>query len=192
MMDIVRWGMKKNVYPSKISCSGGFYVWDSDQEIPNLQIGTLEFDDGKIMEVEVRSLFTNLEEGNTTGCFFYGSKGWMHVTGDGYEVYLGTKNEPGPATKKKDMVPNELEKAEIESHFVNFLDCMRSRRWQDLRADIATGHMSTAMMHLGNIAYRTGRKLVFDGENEEFVNDEGANAYMIRKFRAPFDMPEEI
>jgi predicted dehydrogenase len=192
MMDIVRWAMKKNEYPKKVSCSGGFYVWDSDQEIPNLQIGTLEFDDGKIMEIEVRSLFTNLEEGNTTGCFLYGSKGWMHITGDGYEVYLGTKNEPGPSLKKSDLEPTELEKAEIESHFVNFLDCMRSRRREDLRADIATGHLSTAMMHLGNIAYRTGRKLVFNGENEKFVSDKEADAYLTRKFRKPYVMPEEI
>lgn len=192
MMDIVRWAMKKNEYPSKISCSGGFYVWDSDQEIPNLQIGTMEFVDGKIMEVEVRSLFTNLEEGNNTGCFLYGSKGWMHITGNGYEVYLGTKNEPGPALKKDDLEPTDLEKAEIESHFVNFLDCMRSRRREDLLADIATGHLSTAMMLLGNIAYRTGRKLVFDGENEKFVNDKEANAYLTREFRKPYVMPEEI
>lgn len=192
MMDIVRWAMKKNEYPSKISCSGGFYVWDSDQEIPNLQIGTMEFVDGKIMEVEVRSLFTNLEEENNTGCFLYGSKGWMHITGNGYEVYLGTKNEPGPALKKDDLEPTDLEKAEIESHFVNFLDCMRSRRREDLLADIATGHLSTAMMLLGNIAYRTGRKLVFDGENEKFVNDKEANAYLTREFRKPYVMPEEI
>jgi predicted dehydrogenase len=192
MMDIVRWAMKKNEYPVKISCSGGFYVWDSDQEIPNLQIATMEFADGKIMEVEVRSLFTNLEEGNNTGCFLYGSKGWMHITGNGYEVYLGKDNEPGPALKKEDLEPTELEKAGIESHFVNFLDCMRSRRREDLRADIATGHLSTSMMLLGNIAYRTGRKLVFDGENEKFVKDAEANAYLTREFRKPWVMPAEI
>ncbi|MBR9997561.1 MAG: Gfo/Idh/MocA family oxidoreductase [Cyclobacteriaceae bacterium] len=192
MMDMVRWGMKKDVYPEKISCSGGFYVWDSDQEIPNLQVGTLEFGDGKIMEVEVRSLFTNYEEGKSTACFFYGSKGWMHLAGDGYEVYSGPKNEPGPSKKKSDFAPDEWENAGIEFHFVNFLDCMRSRKWQDLRADIETAHLSTSMMHLGNIAYRTGRKLVFDGNKEEFVQDREADGFLTREYREPYVMPGKI
>jgi len=192
MMDMVRWGMKQNAHPVKISCCGGFYVWDSDQEIPNFQLGTFEFDDGRIMEVEVRSLFTNLEEGNTTGCFFYGSKGWMHLSGEGYEVYFGNENEPGPSKKKADLEPDEWEKAGIESHFVNFLDCMRSRKWQDLRADILQGHMSTSMMLLGNIAYRTGRKLTFNGEDEKFIDDKDADTYLTREFRDPYVMPREI
>jgi predicted dehydrogenase len=175
VMDELRWGMKKKEHPVKISSCGGFYVWDSDQEIPNFQIGTLEFEDGKIMEIEVRSLFTNYEEDSTTGCFFYGSEGWMHLTGDGYEVYHGPKNEPGPKVRKSDLEPTEFEKADIEYHFVNFLECMRSRKWENLNADIEQGHMSTSMMLIGNIAYRTGRKLIFDGEKEKFVNDKEAD-----------------
>ena len=193
VMDEVRWGMKKNESPVKISCSGGFYVWDSDQEIPNLQVGTYEFSDGTIMELEVRSLFTNLEEGNTTGCFFYGSKGWMHLTGEGYEVYLGTENEPGPSMKKKDMEPDDIEKADIEPHFQNFVDCVKSRKWQDLNAEILEGHMSTSMMLLGNIAYLTGRKLIYDGKEEKFVKDKKADSYLTRQeYRDPYVLPKEI
>jgi predicted dehydrogenase len=193
VMDEVRWAMKKeDVYPVKISSCGGFYVWDSDQEIPNLQIGTFEFEDGTIMEIEVRSLFTNYEEGSTTGCFLYGSKGWMHLTGDGYEVYHGPKNEPVKKVKKNELEPTELEKAGIESHFTNFLDCMRSRNWQDLNAEIEVGHMSTAMMLLGNIAYRTGNKLLFNGKEEKFVNDPEADAYLTRDYREPYVLPKKI
>jgi predicted dehydrogenase len=191
-IDEIRWGMKKNVHPVKISCCGGFYVWDSDQEIPNLQVATFEFADNTIMELEVRSLFTNYEEGNENGCFFYGSKGWMHMTGEGYEVYLGSKNQVGPTFKKKDLLPDESDKAEIDPHFVNFLDCMRSRKWQDLNSEILEGHMSTAMMHMGNISYRTGRKLTFDGQAEKFINDDEANTYLTRKYRDPYLLPKEI
>ena len=192
VMDEVRWGMNKNEHPVKISCSGGFYVWDSDQEIPNLQIGTFEFSDGTIMELEVRSLFTNYEEGNNTGCFFYGSKGWLHLTRDGFNVYLGTENEPGPTMKIKDLEPDEYDKADIDPHYANFLDCMRTRKWQDLNAEILQGHMSTSMMLLGNIAYRTGRKLTFNGQDEKFVNDTEADSYLTRKYRDPYVLPKDI
>ena len=122
----------------------------------------------------------------------YGSKGWMHLTGDGYEVYHGPKNEPVKAVKKKDLEPNEWDKAEIEFHFVNFLDCMRSRKWQDLNQDILQGHMSTAMMHLGNVSYRTGRKLVFNGNAEKFIDDDDANTYLTRQYRQPHVLPKKI
>jgi predicted dehydrogenase len=191
-MDKIRWGMKKRVHPEKIHCSGGFYVYDSDQEIPNLQIGTFEFTDGTIMELEVRSLYTNYEEGESGGCFFYGSKGWMHLGNNSFQVYLGTEKEKGPGLQKSDIEPDEYEKAEIEPHFVNFLDCVRSRRWQDLNADIQEGHMSTAMMLMGNIAYRTGRKLTFNGNAERFIGDDDANTYLTRQYRPPYVLPEEI
>ena len=191
-MDKIRWGMRKRVHPKKIHCCGGFYVWDSDQEIPNLQIGTFEFEDGKIMELEVRSLFTNYEEGESGGCFFYGSKGWMHLGNNSFEVYLGKTNEKGPGMKRSDLEPDEFDEAEIDPHFSNFIDCVRNRKWQDLNADILEGHMSTAMMLMGNIAYRTGRKLIFNGNAEKFVNDDDANTYLTRQYRHPYVLPDEV
>ena len=67
----------------------------------------LSLTDGKIMELEVRSLFTNYEEGEVRRFFFYGSKGWMHLGGSSFKVYLGTENEKGPSMKESDL---ELEK----------------------------------------------------------------------------------
>ena len=90
------------------------------------------------------------------------------------------------------MEPEELEKAWIEAHFVNFLDGMRSRNWQDLNQDILEGHMSNSMMLLGTIAYRTGRKLTFNGQDQKFVNDKYANKYLIRECRDPYVLPKEI
>jgi hypothetical protein len=76
---------------------------------------------------------------------------------------------------------------------MNFLDCVKSRKWQDLIADVNEGHMSTSMMLMGNIAYRTGRKLTFDGKTEKFVNDDEANSYLTRQeYRKPYLLPKEV
>jgi hypothetical protein len=107
-------------------------------------------------------------------------------------VYLGTEREEGPTLHKSDIELDENDKAKIEPHFVNFLDCMRSRRWQDLNADILEGHMSTAMMHLGNVSYRTGRKLVFNGNAEKFIDDDDANTYLTRQYRHPHVLPKKV
>ena len=91
-----------------------------------------------------------------------------------------------------DYLPTDFEKADIEYHFVNFLESMRSRNPEDLNADIEQGHMSTSMLLIGNIAYRTGRKLIFDGASEKFVNDKEANAYLTRDYREPWVLPRKI
>ena len=192
-MDRVRWAMKKDVHPVKISCSGGFYAWDSDQEVPNLQVATYEYADGTIMELEVRSLYTPDEADSIV---LLGTKGYAQL-GTSFKTFIGNKKEPEINITAKDLeadpIRAELEKARIEFHFQNFIDCMRSRRWQDLNADVEQGHMSTALMHLGNIAYKTGRKLTFDGKTEKFVNDNNANKYLTRaKERKPYVLPKEV
>jgi hypothetical protein len=68
----------------------------------------------------------------------------------------------------------------------NFIDCVRSR--QKPAADVEIGHRSTIAAHLGNIAYRTGRKLRWDSAKEEFVGDAKANELLGRKARKPWDL----
>jgi len=189
-MDRIRLAMQKNIHPSKISCVGGFYGYDSDQDVPNLQVATFEYDDGKIMELEVRSLYTPSDE---AGLLFMGTKGYLQLGTNSFEIFLGPEKEPGPGMTREDFEVNEYVKAGIEPHFVNFLDCMRSRKWQDLAADVLEGHMSTSMMLMGNIAYKTGRKLTFDGKTEKFLNDDDANTYLTRQeYRKPYLLPEEV
>lgn len=43
-------------------------------------------------------------------------------------------------------------------HYANFLKAVRSRKVEDLHADILEGHLSSALCHTGNISYRLGAK----------------------------------
>jgi hypothetical protein len=92
--------------------------------------------------------------------------------------------KPGPAIP--DTGGNE------ESHFQNFINCVRSRRREHLNCEVLEGHMSTALCHLANIAFRTGRKLTFDPNTETFPGDAEANQYLTRKYRAPYVLPEKV
>jgi predicted dehydrogenase len=206
-MDKVRWGMNKHVHPVKVQCAGGFYGWDSDQEIPNFQTAIYEYGDGSIMELEVRSLYTNPEFGSKSGCFFYGTEGWMYLGGNEFKTFFGPKDEPGPSMSSSDVERPTLKdfaKAKKNSsvnireleyaHFSNFINAVRSRRWQDLNADILEGHMSTGIIHLGNIAYRTERKLAFNPTSERFIGEfaDDGNAFMTREYRSPYMVPDEV
>lgn len=219
-IDLLRQGMNINEHPVKIACCGGFYAYEkeSDQDVPNFQVATFEFANRGILELEVRSLPTPNEP---WGNIWLGTKGYAYVSRNGILIFqsnngpataggqTGTaafstglmqdrSNTPTITVTEADLEPdprrNEIAGAGIDYHFRNFVDCVKSRNSKDLIADIEEGHISSSMMHLGNIAYRTGRKLVFDGKNEKFVNDKEADSYLSRPGggRKPYNMPEKV
>ena len=61
-----------------------------------------------------------------------------------------------------------------------------------VNAPVESAHLSSALAHLGNIAYRTGRVLTFDPKTEKFVNDPEADKYLSRNYRAPFIVPDKV
>jgi hypothetical protein len=105
---------------------------------------------------------------------------------DGYETYktwLGEKGEPGPSRRAP------------ENHFANFIDCVRSRKKEDLNAPVEEGHYSCTLVHLANASYRLGRTLNFDPATEEVIGDEEANRLLRdgdRGYRQGFAIPERI
>ena len=68
----------------------------------------------------------------------------------------------------------------------NFLDCVKSRRDPYFPAEI--GHRCSTVMHIGNIAMLLGRKLRWNPDKEEFLNDPAANQMRSRAMRAPWTL----
>jgi hypothetical protein len=61
-----------------------------------------------------------------------------------------------------------------------------------LTCDALEGHLSSALPHLGNISYRVGRQLQFDGKAETFVNDKEADRLLTREYRKGFEIPKSF
>ena len=166
-------------------------MFDDDQETPNTLTASWEFDVNgvtKMMTFDVRHWISNHEAGingekpgNTIGNEFYGSKGYLVI--DNYNKYwsfLGKDQQPGPAAAKGD------------EHWANFLGAVRSRRREDLTAEIAEGALSCDLMHLANISYRVGRTLQWDAKTMTCVGDPEATALLTRAYRAPFVVPAKV
>jgi predicted dehydrogenase len=211
IMDTVRWAVKKDVHPLKIHCVGGLYADDSDQETPNVQNASFEYADGTLIELEVTTLYSPTFGGVRYGAFFYTPKGyvtsannWSTVLGDftpsnrpdppsGISLHAVNVSFPKITYTPGPAIPDLGEGTEDDTgHFQNFIDCVRSRKREDLRCEILQGHMSTALCLLANISYRTGRKLVFDSASEKFPGDEEANSYLTRKYRDPYILPDQV
>src|SRR2546423_10602568 len=121
---------------------------------------------------------------NAIGNIFYGSKGCMAMDGyDSYKTWMGKEMTPGP------------EGHGGEHHFANFIDCVRSRKKEDLRAPIEEGHISCTLVHLANASYRLGRTIHFKPDSQEINGDQEAMRLIRdadRGYRDPYTVPEKV
>jgi len=112
-----------------------------------------------------------------TGIRLTGSKGWVGNTSWRSPLLasdpkiLQTKYTP-ETSKHWQMPPSEHR---------NFLDCVKSREPTTYPAE--TMHLLHTTLLMGDAAIRLGRKLQWDAEKEEFVNDAEANAMPNIKYR---------
>ena len=74
----------------------------------------------------------------------------------------------------------------------NFIDAVRSRKREDLNAEIEEGALSCNLVHLANISYRLGRTLHWDSKKMECINDDEANKMLTRAYRTPFVVPKNV
>lgn len=193
--DIARWGMNKNEHPVKVSAFGGYFAFtDSSQEAANTQVATYEYSDGKILQFEVRGLYSNAEANVRIGNLFFGSKGWMWIYGSEWKTYFGRKNEPGPSSTTSEPAADPMNLAGTGGggHCNNFIQALRAGKRQCLTCDIETGYMSTVLPHLANISYRLGREVKFDGAKERFIGDREANCMLTRKYRSGYVVPKRV
>jgi predicted dehydrogenase len=191
-LDVARWGLGESGLPKRVVSTGAKFLYDDDQETPNTQAATFEYQNRQLV-FEVRGLLTGGEgslaaDGNNTiGNLFFGSDGIMSLDLDGFRIYKGEKYELVESATCSE--PKRWDTAPLVA---NFLGAVRSRRRADLTADIEEGHQSAALAHLANISYRTGRVLEVDGKSETFVHDREADAYLSREYRKPFEVPARV
>lgn len=165
--------------------------WGNDTELtgPVSVQGMGEFDPGlydTAWNFDLEYLYRNgvrLKIDNTgTGLRFEGDKGWV-----------------GNSAWRR---PVEASSAEILDTIVpppgvhlytepgrehrNFLDCVRSRR--DPYFPVEKLHRLSSLLHCGNICLKLGRKLAWNPDREEFVNDATANRLRARAMREPWHL----
>ena len=187
-LDMARWGLNKPGNPKTVHSAGGKYIYQDDQETPNIQTATYDYGDC-LLTFEVRGLQTggesemDLRGSNFIGNLFYGSKGYMVLEDGGFKTFLGDKREPGEAMKII-----EEKQDENTAHVTNFLECVRAHQPKKLVAEIREAAISADLVHMANISYRTGRKLVLEQvPSTRFAGDEEANRLLTRHpYRSPY------
>jgi predicted dehydrogenase len=174
-LDLARWGLGVNTHPNTIAGLGGKYFFDDDQQFPDTQYVTFEYEAAgrkRQLVYEHRIWSPYVQEGYENGNAFYGTKGMM-ILGkqSGWQLY-GTRNKL-----------NEEQRGSLSltAHHRDFLDAIRTGQLPN--ADAETGHLSAALAHFANIATRLGTTLRFDPAKERFMDNDDANRLLRRTYR---------
>ena len=168
-LDVARWGMDVE-YPNKVSCQGGRFHHDDDQETPDTAVAAYQFGKSGI-QWETSSCLPRKAE-NLAFVTFYGTGGSLANYSSDYRIYDVNGQE---VESKKGSGGEKI-------HIENFFDAIRNNK--PLNSPIAEGQKSTLLCHLGNIAYRTGRTLQFDPQTKKMVGDREAEKLWGREYRA--------
>lgn len=151
-LDACRMFLPDAVFPRRLTCLGGRFTYDDTAQTPNTQFTLMEYP-GLPVILENRNL--SMEREAVVMDKFRGvQEGFVIQYEDGY--FAGFRM--GGAVF--DNSGKELRRFRGDNgatHHLNFIDALRSRRSEDLRAPIQEGHVSSAVCHLGNISYRLGR-----------------------------------
>jgi predicted dehydrogenase len=189
--------------PRSIAAVGGRFELHDGAETPDILQVTYEYP-GFVLSYECCQLNGHGLGGRTPGKAyyrmrgrddrphgeaFYGTNGALFSDRLGFEVYPEPLDpgstrltRPGARMKPKEVTAEDA----TGRHVADFIECVRSRRRPS--ADVEIGHRSTTAAHLGNIAYRAGRKLRWDREAEAFRDDPAASELLARRARKPWDL----
>jgi predicted dehydrogenase len=183
LLDYALYGMKVTA-PKSIMAMGGKYGYPTDAcETPDSLQTIYEFEGFNVMWDHAIGI-NDGAYGRNHGLGFVGENGTLVVDRDGWEVIPENVN----GTLRMEAVPLKKGTNEgLKNHVKNHLDCIASRN-PNTNASIEIGAHIAKFSALGNIAYRTGKKLVWDGT--KFTNDTDANNYLIPNYRDPWKLPK--
>jgi predicted dehydrogenase len=161
-MDVARWGLGKNDLPRSVLSLGGRFGYIDDGQTANTQLCFFDYGDCELI-FEVRGLPTGPYRGAGVGNIFHCANGYMVFPH--YEQATAYDNDGNVVRRFSGR----------ETHFTNFINAVRTRRRQNLNADILEGHLSSALCHLANISYRMGEMVPFNAQRNIFGDDRDAS-----------------
>lgn len=169
LIDIARWGLNVE-HPTTVTCAGGRYRYQDDQETPDTTVTTFDFG-GQQIVWEQRSFYRPIPPDQPLHeVTFYGETGTLGVGRTKWAIY--------------DLGGKVIEEATHESgdlpHIENFISSIRESKKPN--ADIEIGVRSTQLCHLGNMAWRTGKTLHIDPKTHK-PTDADALALWGREYR---------
>lgn len=188
LLDYALYGMNQYV-PKSVMASGGKYAFPGDaMETPDSMMAIYDFGDFNIVWDHTIGIYgDNYGRGTGHGVAFVGEYGTLIVDRKGWEVIPET-NSTSAKEGMQPVPPQPATGLGLDLHVKNFLECIKTR--QKPNCDIEIGAHIARIASLGNIAYRLGRQVDWDGEKQAFKNDPEADKLILANYRTPWELPK--
>lgn len=185
LLDYALLGMKAQ-HPKSIMAAGGKFAYPDDAaETPDTLTTVYEFEGFNIQWEHA----TGIDGGPYSrdhGIAFIGNNGTLVLDRGGWEV-IPEKEKDKPkmeAVPRQQRVDNGL-----DLHAKNFVDVIRSRKFSDLHTPIQAGANVAINAQMGNIAFKTGKKIYWDADKGEF-KDNDANKFLEAAYHNGYKLPK--
>ncbi len=145
-MDIARWMIPNAGWPKTVLSLGGRFANNDQGQAPNAQVTVMDYGD-TLLIFEVRGLKSPKYRGTDVGNILHFEAG----TVAGGKFYPKDSDKPAPLPKADGAA------VKTGGIFENFIACVRSRKADELHAEIGVGHVSAGLCHLANTSVRLGK-----------------------------------
>ena len=181
LLDYAFLGMKAQ-RPKSIMAAGGKFAYPDDAaETPDTLTTVYEFD-GFNIQWEHAIGIDGGPYGRDHGIAFIGNNGTLVLDRGGWEVI--------PEKDKMEAVPRKLKVDDgLDLHTKNFVEVIKSRKFSDLHTPIQAGANVAINAQMGNIAFKTGKKIYWDAANNRF-KDEEANKFLAAQYHNGYNIPK--
>lgn len=181
LIDYILYGMQKSI-PSSVMAIGGKYAFPGDDMVtPDTMTAVYDFRDfTMIWEHTIGIGLGNWERPH--GMSYIGENGTLVLDRNGWEVV--------PEKKRIEAVPVQKNVGNgLDLHVKNFLDCIKNNTPEKLNAGIDVARGVALVAQMGNIAYRTGEKVVWDDPKQQFRTDT-ANKFITPVYNNGYKLPK--
>jgi len=187
MLDMVLLGMNVTAPNSVMAIGGKIAFPNNASETPDTLTTVYDFGNFSFIWEQFMGMGTSpyLEESGEPGVAFIGANGILAINRASWQV-LPLQDNGKYMTEA--IPPRKSRSSGLDAHTANFLECIKNR--QDPNCTIEMGRDAAVLAHLGNIAYRTGKKLEWNDLDKEISNVPEANNFLKPDYRSPWKMWE--
>jgi predicted dehydrogenase len=167
--------------PLTVMASGGKMAYPDDAaETPDTLATVYDFGEF-IMLWEHAQAIDGGPYGRTHGIAYIGNNGTLVLDREGWQVI--------PEGKKMEALTVKRTDDGLANNTKNFIDVVKSREFSKLNAPIQQGAIVASVCQMGNIAYKTGRKLTWDKKTQLFTDKE-ANQLITPVYHNNYKLPK--
>jgi predicted dehydrogenase len=180
LIDYILYGMNKSI-PESVMAIGGKYAYpDDDMVTPDTMTAVYDFKDFTMTwEHTIGIGLGNWKRPH--GMAYTGENGTLVLDRNGWEVV--------PEKNKIEAVPLQKNVGEgLDLHTRNMLDCLRDNTPQKLHAGIDIGRNVALVAQMGNIAFRSGEKVIWDNAKQQFTSA-NANKFIVPVYNNGYKLP---